>query len=61
MKAYVLTVFAQDGTQLLEESFEAPNDDDAKKIGEQKLADQGYEDHTHRCVAPEGHMVLFHR
>jgi len=61
MKAYVLTVFAQDGTQLFEETFEASNDDDAKKIGEQKLADQGYGEHTHRCVAPEGHMVLFHR
>lgn len=61
MKAYVLTVFAQDGSKLLEETFEATNDNDAKKIGQSKLEEQGYAEHTHRCVAPDGHMVLFHR
>lgn len=61
MKAYALTVFAPDGTHLLDETFEAENDQDASKIGKQKLEDQGYEEHTHRCVAPDGHMVLFHR
>ncbi|KGX92592.1 hypothetical protein N781_14775 [Pontibacillus halophilus JSM 076056 = DSM 19796] len=61
MKAYVLTVFKQDGTKLLEETFEAPNDHDAKQIGTNRLEEAGYEDQTHRCVAPDGHMVLFHR
>ncbi|MFC0523481.1 YhzD family protein [Pontibacillus salicampi] len=61
MKAYVLTAFAPDGSNLLDETFEAQTDDDAKKIGEQKLKDEGFEEHTHRCVAPDGRMILFHR
>ncbi|MCD5324948.1 MULTISPECIES: YhzD family protein [Pontibacillus] len=61
MEAYILTVFAPDGTQLLEESFEAQDDQDAKKIGQNLLADNGYDEHTHRCVSPDGRMVLFHR
>ncbi|WP_028781947.1 YhzD family protein [Thalassobacillus devorans] len=61
MKAYALTVFAKDGEKLLDESFEAADDNDAKQIGQNKLQEHGYEEHTHRCVAPEGHLVLFHR
>ncbi|WP_181349250.1 YhzD family protein [Thalassobacillus sp. CUG 92003] len=61
MKTYFLTVFEQDGTNILDDTFEADTDDQAKKIGQAKLAEHGYEDQTHRCVAPEGHLVLFHR
>ncbi|MBM7554137.1 YhzD family protein [Thalassobacillus pellis] len=61
MKAYALTVFEKDGTKLLDESFEAADDKEAKEIGETKLRDKGYLEHTHRCVAPNGHLVLFHR
>lgn len=61
MKTYVLTVFSQSGEKLLDESFEAPNNDEAKKIGQVRLADEGYSEHTHRCVSPEAKLVLFHR
>ncbi|UOR13224.1 YhzD family protein [Halobacillus amylolyticus] len=61
MKKYFLTVFEKDGTNVLDDSFEAENDSEAKKIGEGKLEEQGYQEYTHRCVAPEGHLVLFHR
>ncbi|WP_173917023.1 YhzD family protein [Halobacillus sp. Marseille-Q1614] len=61
MKKYFLTVFEKNGTNLLDESFEAENDKDAKQIGTQKLEEKGYLEHTHRCAAPEGHLVLFHR
>ncbi|QAS51711.1 YhzD family protein [Halobacillus litoralis] len=61
MKKYYLTVFEKDGTNVLDESFEAENDDEAKKIGSQTLEEKGYGEHTHRCAAPEGHLVLFHR
>ncbi|MBO8156168.1 MAG: hypothetical protein H0Z32_06910 [Bacillaceae bacterium] len=61
MKTYHLTVFEKDGNKLLDETFEAADDNEAKKVGMGKLKEKGYEEHTHRCVAPEGHMVLFHR
>ena len=61
MKKYFLTAFERDGTNILNDTFEAENDDQAKKIGGEKLKDQGLEEHTHRCTAPEGHLVLFHR
>ncbi|WP_082234726.1 YhzD family protein [Halobacillus massiliensis] len=61
MKKYFLTVFEQNGTNLLDESFEAENDKEAKQIGSQKLEEKGFLEYTHRCVAPEGHLVLFHR
>ncbi|SFG47654.1 YhzD-like protein [Halobacillus alkaliphilus] len=61
MKKYFLTVFKSDGTNVLDETFQAENDDEAKKIGRERLAEEGYSEQTHRCVAPEGHLVLFHR
>ncbi|WP_093212169.1 YhzD family protein [Sediminibacillus albus] len=61
MKAYVLTVFDTDGKKLMEESFEAENDKDAEKIGTNRLEDEKYSDFTHRCVSPDGKLVLFHR
>ncbi|ELK47648.1 YhzD family protein [Halobacillus sp. BAB-2008] len=61
MKRYYLTVFEKDGTNVLDEAFEAENDDKAKDIGSQKLAEKGYDSYTHRCVAPDGRLVLFHR
>ncbi|MBA2174579.1 hypothetical protein H0266_06610 [Halobacillus locisalis] len=61
MKTYFLTVFEKDGTNVLDETFEAEHDDQAKEIGTQKLEEKGFSEHTHRCVAPNGHLVLFHR
>ncbi|WP_347861245.1 YhzD family protein [Salimicrobium sp. PL1-032A] len=61
MKTYFLTVFEKDGTNIVDETFEAKNDEEASTIGKQKLEEQGYEEKTHRCAAPEGHLVLFHR
>lgn len=61
MKTYVLTVFDKKGEKLMDESFDAANDQDAKKQGEEKLAEKGYLEYTHRCVSPEAKLVLFHR
>ncbi|MCA0969683.1 hypothetical protein LCM20_03625 [Halobacillus litoralis] len=61
MKTYFLTAFEKDGKNVLDESFEAENDDSAKEIGTKKLMESGYHEHTHRCVAPDGRLVLFHR
>ena len=61
MAEYTLTVFSKAGKLLLDESFPAQNDDEAKNLGQSKLAEAGYEEHTHRCVAPDARLVLFHR
>jgi hypothetical protein len=61
MKTYVLTVFDKKGEKLMDESFEATNDQEAKRIGEERLAKEGYLEHTHRLVSPEAKLVLFHR
>lgn len=61
MAEYTLTVFSKTGELLLDESFPAQNDDEAKSLGQSKLSEAGYEEHTHRCVAPDARLVLFHR
>lgn len=45
----------------MDESFSAVNDEEAKKIGNLKLKDEGYTEHTHRCVSPDAELILFHR
>ncbi|MCP3033271.1 hypothetical protein LF817_18250 [Halobacillus sp. A1] len=61
MRKYYLTVFEKDGTNVLDEVFEANDDKEAKRIGQDTLEDKGFSEYTHRCAAPEGHLVLFHR
>lgn len=60
MQAYVLTVFDPSGEKLLDESFTAPSDEEAKEIGTTRLADEGYSEHTHRCVTSRAKLILFH-
>ncbi|WP_227395823.1 YhzD family protein [Jeotgalibacillus aurantiacus] len=60
MDIYKITVFDPKGELLFEDSFEAKEDDEAKQIGEKKLEEQGYIEHTHRVVSPRGKLVLFH-
>ncbi|QHS21594.1 hypothetical protein GWK91_00865 [Virgibacillus sp. MSP4-1] len=61
MATYYLTVFKKDGSNLLDETLEAQDDKEAKRIGQQMLEENDYQEHTHRCVSPNGHLVLFHR
>lgn len=61
MRTYVLTVFDKSGEKLLDESFEATSNDEAKKIGQARLDEEGYSEHTHRCVSPDAKLILFHR
>ncbi|GGJ92340.1 hypothetical protein GCM10007063_13700 [Lentibacillus kapialis] len=61
MKTYFLTVFDKLGERLLNETFEASSNDEAKEIGTKRLDEEGYSEHTHRCVSPDAKLVLFHR
>jgi hypothetical protein len=61
MRTYALTVYDENGENLLNESFEAENDEKAKELGQKRLEEENYENHTHRCVTPEAKLILFHR
>ncbi|WP_141685798.1 YhzD family protein, partial [Limosilactobacillus reuteri] len=50
MTMYTLTVFEKDGEKLLDETFEAASERDAKEIGMSKLTELNYHEKTHRCV-----------
>jgi len=61
MGTYYLTVFEKNGEKLLDESFEAQSENEAKEIGQRKLEEQNYTDKTHRCTSAAGKLVLFGR
>lgn len=61
MKTYFLTAFEKNGEKVLDETFTAPNDEDAKKDGTTLLIEKGYHEFTHRCVTSNGKLILFHR
>lgn len=59
MGMYILTAFAKDGQKLLEESFEAMTEAEAKQRGEEILQRNGVT-HTYRCTSSSGKLILFH-
>lgn len=61
LRTYTLTVFEHTGEKLLDETFEAANDEEAKEVGQSTLEDKNFAEHTHRCVSPEAKLLLFHR
>ncbi len=61
MKTYKLTAFDSTGEKLLDEAFQAENDDRAKEIGAEKLKEKELNEITHRCTSPAGKLLLFHR
>jgi YhzD-like protein len=60
MAVYKLTVFEPSGKKILDESFEAASDQEAKTAGENLLTEKGYTGHTYRCTSPKGKLILFH-
>jgi YhzD-like protein len=58
---YKLTAFDPTGEKLLDESFQAENDDQAKGLGEKLLIEKELSEKTHRCTSPSGKLILFHR
>jgi len=61
MGIYHLTVFEKNGEKLLDESFEAQSEKEAKEIGLKKLEEKNYTNKTHRCTSSSGKLVLFAR
>lgn len=61
MRTYVLTVFEKSGKKLLDETFTAANNEEAKQTGTTLLEENKYSEYTHRCVTSDGKLILFHR
>lgn len=60
MKVYKITAFEKNGEKILEETIEANNDAEAKKLGEELLSEKGLLEKTHRLTSPAGKLLLFH-
>lgn len=60
METYKLTAFKPDGEKLLDESFQAGSEEEAKTIGEKMLSEKNLQNNTYRCTSPKGKLVLFH-
>lgn len=61
MKIYKLTAFDSTGEKLVDEAFQAENDEQAKKLGHTLLTEKNFLEITHRCTSPSGKLILFHR
>lgn len=61
MNNYVLTVFSNTGEKLLDETFEAENDEAGKTFATKQLKAKDFLDFTHRCVTADARLILFHR
>lgn len=60
MAIYRITAFEKTGETIIDEKFEASSDQEAKKVGEEKLNIIGALHKTHRCINPTGKLLLFH-
>ena len=60
MDTYKLTAFEPKGEKLIDESFQAGSDEEAKEIGAKMLEEKNLINKTHRCTSPRGKLILFH-
>ncbi|WP_085522017.1 YhzD family protein [Tuberibacillus sp. Marseille-P3662] len=61
MSQYMLTVFDPSGETLLNEMLEASSENEAKQLGDKRLQEKQFGQHTHRLTSSDGKLVLFHR
>lgn len=59
MGKYFLTVYDKRGENLLNESFEASNDEEAKEEGWKRLTEKNYLDYPYRLVTSKAKLLLF--
>ncbi|MDR9798713.1 YhzD family protein [Bacillus paralicheniformis] len=59
MESYYVTVFNTGGETLLNERFEAADDEEAKEKGRGLLKEKQFLEHTHRVVHSSGKIIVF--
>ncbi|WP_298832203.1 YhzD family protein [uncultured Planococcus sp.] len=60
MRTYKLTAFEQTGKQIMDETFTAETDEEARDKGKVILEEKGLTKQTHRLASPAGKLLLFH-
>lgn len=60
MKTYKLTAFEPNGEKIIDEAFQAENDEAAKEFGTKMLAEKSLTEKTYRCTSSSGKLLLFH-
>lgn len=60
MRTYKLTAYEQTGKLIMEETFTAENDEQAKEKGRALLEEKELTNQTHRLASPAGKLLLFH-
>ncbi|MDN7247340.1 YhzD family protein [Planococcus sp. 1R117A] len=60
MRTYKLTAYEQTGKLIIEETFTAENDEQAKDKGQAILEEKDLVNQTHRLASPAGKLLLFH-
>ena len=60
MRTYKLTAFDQTGKQILDETFTAETDEEARDKGKVILEEKELLKQTHRLASPAGKLHLFH-
>ncbi|MCJ1909286.1 YhzD family protein [Planococcus ruber] len=60
MRTYKLTAYEQIGKLIVEETFTAENDEQAKDKGRALLEEKELTNQTHRLASPAGKLLLFH-
>ncbi|WP_077211093.1 YhzD family protein [Bacillus dakarensis] len=59
MKAYKITAFESSGEKILDETFEAKDDQEAKVRAEEILKENNALEKAHRCISPDAQLLLF--
>lgn len=60
MRTYKLTAFEKTGKQILDETFTAETDEEARDKGQAILEEKELTKQTHRLASPAGKLILFH-
>lgn len=55
-----MTAFEQTGKQIMDETFTAETDEEARDKGKAILEEKGLTKQTHRLASPAGKLLLFH-
>lgn len=60
LKSYKLTAYEKNGELIVDETFTAASDEDAKVQGQALLEEKNLLEQTHRVTSPAGKLLLFH-
>lgn len=60
LKSYKLTAYEKNGELMIDETFAAASDEEAKEKGQALIEEKNLVEQTHRVTSPAGKLLLFH-